>query len=228
MLDPGFAGHPAFLSYRGARQQVQARRGRPHAAGFTLIEILIVMVIIGVLATMVSLSISGRAVDDRMQAESRRLEQLLRMASDEAQALGLELGFRQTIQGFEFVTPDTLTGEWKLVEEPTFRRRAIPAPFYLELRIDGRLLKPVPPAPVEKKDEEGDDDKKKSSAALKLGDDDDKLIEPQVLILSSGEMTAFTLDLRLKDLPTYYRVEANAMGEISSQRLSSADEKVKK
>lgn len=228
MLDPGFAGHPAFPWYLGAPQQAKVHRGRPGAAGFTLIEILIVMVIIGVLATMVSLSISGRAVDDRMQAESRRLEQLLRMASDEAQALGLELGFRYTVQGFEFVTPDAVSGEWKLVEEPTFRRRAIPAPFYLELRIDGRLVKPAPPAPAEKKDEEGDDDKKKSSAALKLGDDDDKLIEPQVLILSSGEMTAFTLDLRLKDLPTYYRVEANAMGEITSQRLDGTDDKANK
>ncbi|THD03182.1 type II secretion system protein GspH [Panacagrimonas perspica] len=194
--------------------------------GFTLIEILIVMVIIGVLATMVSLSIKGRAVDDRMQAESRRLEQLLRMASDEAQALGLEIGFRHTIPGFEFLTPDTVTGEWKLVEEPTFRRRAIPPPFYLELRIDGRLVKPAQPAPVETKGEDGEG-KKKSSAALKLNDDDDKVIEPQVLILSSGEMTAFTLDLKLKDLPTYYRLEANAMGEITSKRLNIADDKSK-
>lgn len=227
MLDRGFAGPPAFLSYREAKRRAQARRARPGAAGFTLIEILIVMVIIGVLATMVSMSISGRAVDDRMQAESRRLEQLLRMASDEAQALGLEIGFRHTIPGFEFLTPDTVTGEWKLVEEPTFRRRAIPPPFYLELRIDGRLVKPAQPAPVETEDKNGDDDKKQSSAALKLNDDDDKVVEPQVLILSSGEMTAFTLDLKLKDLPTYYRLEANAMGEITSQRLNTADDKDK-
>lgn len=223
MPDPGLAGHLVLLSCRGAERQASVGGARRIPSGFTLIEILIVMVIVGVLAALVSLSISGRAVDDRMQAESRRLEQLLRMASDEAQALGLEIGFRNITQGFEFVTPDASTGKWVLIEEATFRRRSIPAPFYLELRIDGRLVKPVPPAPAK---ESAGEEEKKSSAALKLGEDEDEGSEPQVLILSSGEMTAFTLDLRLKDLPNYYRIEANAMGEITSQRLS-ADEKRK-
>ena len=83
MLATGRRASPTLWLHRAG-----ALRSPPRAEGFTLLEILVVMVIIGVLATMVSLSISGRAVDDRMQAESRRVEELLRLASDQAQALG--------------------------------------------------------------------------------------------------------------------------------------------
>lgn len=206
------------------------RRGPPatsprwRADGFTLLEILIVMVIIAVLATVVSLSVSGRAVDDRMEAESRRLEQLFRIASDEAQAKGLELGFRHTPQGFEFVTPDPATGRWRLIQDGMFRPRAVLAPFYLELRIDGRVLPPVPAATGAPQDDE--DDGKPAAAdtdrAREDADDDEGdtsvATAPQVLILSTGEMTAFTLDLKLKDQPAYYRLEGNALGELRLAR----------
>lgn len=185
------------------------------ATGFTLLEILVVMVVIGVLATLVSLSVSGRAVDDRMQAESRRLEELLRLASDEAQAKGVEIGFRLTTEGFDFLTPDSSSGQWTVLQDGLFRPRQIAAPFYLELRIDGRVVKPQPATPLPAKPVE-DEVPDASSRSTKA---DGPAPEPQVLILSSGEMTAFTLDLRLRDRSLYYRVDGNALGELSSQRV---------
>lgn len=181
------------------------------------------MVIIAVLATLVSLSVSGRAVDDRMEAESRRLEQLFRIASDEAQAKGVELGFRHTPQGFEFVTPDTRSGRWRLIEDGMFRPREVLAPFHLELRIDGRVVKPVPPAPQQSADEDDEDEEPadRRSTARQTEEEERKKSEatqPQILILSTGEMTAFTLDLKLKELPTFYRLEGNALGELRTQR----------
>lgn len=176
--------------------------------GFTLLEILVVMVIIGVLASMVGLSVSGRAVDDRLQAESRRLEHLMQLAADEAQAKGLELGFRVTTAGIEFLVPDTLSGQWSVVGEGPFRPRSVPDPFELQLRIDGRLQTPAAAF---------DPDAPRRAARLDL--DDDARIEPQVLILSSGEVTAFTLDLLLPDSESAYRVEGNALGQFSSGPL---------
>jgi general secretion pathway protein H len=191
-------------------------------AGFTLLEIMVVMVIIGVLATLVSLSVSGRAVDDRMEAESRRLEQLLRLASDEAQAKGVELGLRHTVKGFEFVTPDTRSGRWRLIEDGMFRPREVLPPFYLELRIDGRVVAPVPPAPRESKDDDDAADEPERRSTARQDDEEERkkaeATQPQILILSTGEITAFTLDLKLKELPTFYRLEGNALGELRSQR----------
>ncbi len=201
---------------RLASQSIARRR----SSGFTLLELLVVMVIIGVLATLVSLAVSGRAVDDRMQAESRRLEELLRLASDEAQAKGLELGFRQTTEGFEFLTPDTDSPRWIVVAEGMFRPRQIAEPFYLELRVDGRLLRPavsVAPGPTKNEEEESESSKNRNSRASDKNDDSTR-VEPQLLILSSGEMTAFTLDLKLKDHPQFYRVEGSELGQLSSGR----------
>ena len=184
-----------------------------NSRGFTLLELLVVMVIIGVLASMVSLAVGGRAVDDRLQAESRRLEELLRLASDEAQAKGLEFGFRQTEDGFEFLTPDSQSGLWEVVNDGLFRPRQILEPFVMQLRIDGRLIKPVKSLPPEPEAKDGVD------ALRPVGKDDDaKRIEPQILILSTGEMTAFTLDMRLPDASSHYRVEGNELGELKSAR----------
>lgn len=197
------------------------------SAGFTLLEILVVMVIIALLAMVVSLSVGGRAVDDRMEAESRRLEQLLRIASDEAQAKGVELGFRHTPKGFEFVTPDTQSGRWRLIEDGMFRPREVLAPFYLELRIDGRVVAPVPPAPREGADnDELPIVTARPSTDRKTEEEERERVEatqPQVLILSTGEMTAFTLDLRLKEQPAYYRLEGNALGQLSLERAIDAE-----
>lgn len=193
-------------------------RNAHSTAGFTLLELLVVLVIIGVLATMVSLAISGRAVDDRMQAESRRLEQLLRLASDEAQAKGIELGLRMTSEGFEFLAPDAGSGHWQVIDEGLFRPRDVPEPFFLDLQIDGRRIQPV-----SVKSRHKGLDPQDAEPARPSGKRDDKApaIEPQLLILSTGEMTAFTLDLKLKDTATAYRLEGNELGELKSYRLET-------
>ncbi|HKY91794.1 MAG TPA: type II secretion system minor pseudopilin GspH [Nevskiaceae bacterium] len=192
---------------------------RARAPGFTLIELLVVLVIIGVLATLVGLSVSGRATDDRMQAESRRLEQIFRLASDEAQVNGVELGFRYTTEGFDFLTLDP-GGNWVPIPEGPFRPRTVPAPFFLELRVEGRLIKPVETtlaAAAGEKDKDGDGkgDKFFDNEAHKKAEDK---VLPQVLIMSTGEMTAFTLDLKLKDYRSYYRLEGDEVGGLKSER----------
>lgn len=192
----------------------------PHDAGFTLLELLVVLVIIGVLATMVSLSVSGRAVEDRMQADSRRMEALIRLASDEAQAKGFEIGFRQTEEGFEFLSLDDKGETWTPIEDGTFRPRQVEQPFYLELRAEGRLIKAVKVEPKKKPEEENKFFKNEASkfenAASKKAE---QKVEPQVFIFSTGEINpAFTLDLRLKNQPAYYRIEGTELGEIKSSR----------
>lgn len=186
-------------------------------AGFTLLELLVVLVIIGVMAMAVSLSVGGRAVDDRMEAESRRLQAMLRLASDEAQAKGFELGFRQVEAGFEFLLPGASAGSWEVVQEGSFRPREVPEPFYLELRVDGRLIRPAISKEQTLSSSREDSVPATENAASKKAEENAP--KPQVLILSTGEINpAFTLDLRLKDHKSFYRLEANDLGVIKTER----------
>ena len=44
---------------------------------------------------------------------------------------------------------------------------------------------------------------------------------PQILLLSSGELTPFTLELRAEHLSVYYRTQGNITGAIVSERLNA-------
>jgi hypothetical protein len=90
--------------------------------------------------------------------------------------------------------------------------------------VEGRLIKPAAAAPIAKadgkdgKDANGDgkpDDKFFDNEAHKKAEDE---VKPQVLILSTGEMTAFTLDLKLKSYRSYYRLEGDELGGLKSDR----------
>lgn len=165
--------------------------------GFTLLELLVVVMIIGILATFAIVSIGNRALDDRLEVESKRLEQVLKLASEEAETKGFEIGFRFTKDQYEFLVTDK-DGLWKpYTDAGPLRPREIPAPFYLELSIEDRA---VPPA------EDGIDSKNKK-------------IEPQIMLLSSGEITAFEIAIKAENYSPYYRLQADTLGKFSRTRF---------
>ena len=61
-------------------------------AGFTLLELLVVVLLIGIIANFAVLSMSGRALTDKLSVEAQRLNQLVQLAAEEAQVKGLNLG----------------------------------------------------------------------------------------------------------------------------------------
>lgn len=168
--------------------------------GFTLFEILVVTVIIGIIATFAVLSIGSRALDDRLDTEARRLQELMTLAADEALLQGVDLGFVQTPDGYAFLA---LKGDrWTEAADGPLRGRLVAEPFYLKLTVEGRA---VAPARIDPKDEE----------ALKK-------LKPQVLLLSSGEATAFTLDVRARDFGPHYLLQGDALGRFKLERKESS------
>jgi len=173
------------------------RRAAHGAAGFTLLEVLVVVVIIGVMATLAVLSIGSRSLDDRLALEARRLQELFTLAADQAVLQGLELGFVQTKEGYEFL--QLKDGRWIPLEDAgPLRARALAEPFYLRLQVDGRAVAPV------------------------RTDDDKVELKPQVVLLSSGDATEFMLDLRARQYDPYYRLQGDALGRLTLGRKESS------
>ncbi len=165
--------------------------------GFTLLEILVVVVIIGIMATLAVLSIGSRSLDDRMAVEARRLQELFALAGDEAVLQGVELGFIQTPEGYAFLM--LTDGKWVPIEDAgPLRSRALAEPFYLQLQIDGR---PVAPART---------------------DDATQELKPQILLLSSGDATEFVLDLRAQQFDPYYRLQGDVLGQLTLDRKGAS------
>lgn len=101
------------------------------AAGFTLIEILVVMVIIGVIVTLAAVRFGGNDVDT-LQQEAERMSLLLETARDEAIAGGNLLGLAPSAHGYRFMKQDA-TAHWvPLDDNEVLRPRTLPDMVSLE------------------------------------------------------------------------------------------------
>jgi general secretion pathway protein H len=165
--------------------------GACHGAGFSLVEVLVVLVIVGVLALAVTLAVGGSG-ERRLEHEATRFQGLVGLACDEAQLSGREIGVELTPQGYAF---SRLDGDaWQpLPDHGELRARQWLPGLRTDLRRSGLPLA----AP-------GD----AATAA------------PQLVCFSSGELTPFTLTLALGDIPGRYRVQGRDDGSVTIARLA--------
>ena len=180
--------------------------------GFTLIEISVVILIIGILATFLAISIGSRPLDDRMHNEAERLRQLLSLATDEAQLKGLQIGLEVGSDGYRFLKLND-DQKWVVYEQDgPLRPRRLPKPFTLSLHLEGHAIKAS--ALQHGGDSGASDDSNRS------GDNngDKKPVVPQILILSSGEMTTFKLDIGAPNNVLRYQLSADALGRVKLEQ----------
>ena len=162
------------------------------SAGFTLLELMVVLVLVGIIFSFAMLSLGGDDLGEMMEQETRRLVTLLELASDEAVLRGEELAVLFNDDGYEFLIFNNTA--WQSSEEDgLLKAYALPAGIELSLEVEGD------PPGLAGQDEE---------------DDEEESVTPQVFILSSGEMTPFTATMQSHDSTVRYLLSATVLGRL--------------
>ena len=171
------------------------------SAGFSLIEILVVIVIIGIVMSIAMLSITLAGGDSELRDEAQRMMSLVDVARDESLLQGREFGLEFMQGAYRFVEYDPLTRQWnEIIGDDTLRLRELPPELELELFVEDRrvLLKADP-------------------ARMADGEKDRPGIEryaPHVLIYSSGDMSPFEVHFVRRIDDSIVAVSADAAGTL--------------
>jgi general secretion pathway protein H len=161
-------------------------------AGFTLIEILVVMLIVSILMGVVVTQLPATSATLEIKQESERLVTLLTMASDEAIIRGSELGFDVDRDLYTFYEFRDETEDWVVMEDAPYQARQVGEGIELSLRLEGRKS---------------------------LFETEGKV--PPILLLSSGEVTPFDLTVYFRrDSESAYIISTDGFSGFSVEDTS--------
>jgi len=171
----------------------------PHArgalCGFTLIEVLIVVVIIGVITAGIVLSVNVIGRDRELERESDRLLALFTYVREQAELQTREYGVMFQDDGYEFLTYDTRRAAWRGVfEDDALRARHLPDGLGFKLSVEARPV--VLARPKDSKDK-----------------------TPQVMIFSNGDLTTFAATLEREGGMRSVTLTEDAKGQVVLQPL---------
>jgi len=186
------------------------RAARHSPAGFTLIELMVVIVIIGLVAAATLLSLGGSGKDSQLEQERDRLAALIDYVRERAALQTVEYGLRCEQGHYRFLMYDNRQARW--LEDPlddALRPRQLPDGLEIALVVEGRAIvlprsaaavspaAPTTRAPAAAISAKGATQvgaaAQASVATPPRGAGPD--LTPQVMLYSSGDLTSFKLTL---------------------------------
>lgn len=158
--------------------------GPQRQSGFTLFEILVVVLIIGIIAGTAVLSVGVLRDDRQVRREADRAAALFSILQDEAMLQGREFGIEFTRAGYRFVEYDPFGDRWAEIPlDDLLRARQLPDSMEIELYLDGQSVK-LDDTPARFVEDE-DDDRARGI----------ELYSPHVFVYSSGDLTPFEVHI---------------------------------
>lgn len=175
--------------------------GRAPAAGFTLVELLVVIVIIAVVVSASTIAVGVLGRDSQVEDESRRFWAVLQQAREEAELQSLDAAVFVASGEYEFLRYDRRRADWmSIVDDRLYAQRKLPEGLRFRLWVDGRevVLKPDLP----NRSDQGEH----------------KKWPPQIMVLSSGELMPFELHIERDAAPALWRVVALPDNDLRIER----------
>jgi general secretion pathway protein H len=194
---PKLSGNPPII--HSCRQLHRRTRG------FTLLELLVVLVVVAIMISMATLSFGVLGRDRQAEEESRRFWTVLQQAREEAELQAEDLGIFVADDSYEYLRFDVRRDEWQVInDDELFQQRQLPEGMRFRLRVDTRQIVMKPDLP-----NRGDKD-------------ENKKWPPQVMVLSSGDVMPFELEIEREGAPSLWRVTGLADNDL---RVEKRDER---
>lgn len=172
--------------------------------GFTMIEIMVVLVLVGLLASLAVVNMGGGSQQREMTSKIRELYVLMQTASEQAILNNEEIGLVIDEQGYRFVVYDEREQEWKTESERLFQGRGFPDWMSVALFSEGDIPR------LASSDDE---------------DDEDNRLQPDIVFYSSGEATPFELEFQLaQSSGRVYSLVTDGLDEIEMKTPSDAED----
>ena len=178
--------------------------------GFSLLELIIVLVIIGIMIAAVTISITDRR-QDNLKVEAQRLQALIKLAIDQAVINNREIGLLIEDDGYRFLEYNN--DRWQQLTQRNSRRFAewkLPEEVFARVQVAGLYNDDADTVYLANKE----DDSFAQEDPL-AAEEEPKEPRPQILMLSSAEVTPFMIRLGWDfDDPTYIEIITEVDGSI--------------
>jgi len=153
------------------------RAMRARSGGFTLIELMVVVFIIGLIASAAVITFGGDRRDTELDKEAERINALLSYVREQAELQTRDYGLWINDHAYSFVVFDVLQNQWRTNDEDgALREREFPEGMVPAVVLEGRPIV----LNVKK------DDKKKGIDEFK----------PQIMIFANGDLSSFEISLQ--------------------------------
>lgn len=175
--------------YRTSNKMILPRVKLARQTGFTLMEVLLVVLLMGLAATAVTLGMGGASKEKALERTAQQFMMATEMVLDETVLSGHFVGIVIEDTSYKFVYYDE--GKWKPLEQDRLlAERQMEPGVEMVLVLDG--------LPLVQEDEE-QDSWFDEPLIEKSADEKKKFPEPQIMLFPSGEMSAFELSFVSKD-----------------------------
>ena len=164
---------------------------RSNKKGFTLIEVLLVIALLGVMVTLVQFKFGGNRPEDILEQESLKFAGIFELAAEYSMLNNLELGLVVDENQYQLLAYDGT--KWsEIPDNEMFTAFQLPERVEIELQLEDLPIEQPQIYDASTFNVEEDDD-------FTIIDEEENKVIPHIYILSGGDITPFSLSFKLAE-----------------------------